>query len=387
MLTLLFVLSMLHIPALAQAQTLSTEYTLLEPLPCINSGSTTGCKTGTQMETIHFDSYVQYAFNLIIALAAVLAVLMIVWGGFQYMSSDSYNEKKEGLGKLKNALAGLVLILCSYLILKTVDPRLVAIPVTLVEPIKLKCGNDPSISATDARCNNSLAGFFNETAAAIERYKNEYGGIAKELQASQATVKTEQEKLDAVNKRLQDIYSGDVDAAQLEIDSLGLQRQQIINARNEAQANTIVLRGDLNMRYAINNTNRILDENGQILTHSTPELIKQNRDLLVQSWNNASDKLDELGGSYDKQTTLDDTYFLVAGELDIKEITISNPPVDAVTLLKKSFDENYAQISDETKKEELKQSYETQMRMYCPQVRMAADYERFKPAKEVCANY
>ena len=43
-------------------------YTLLEPLPCVE-GNGSGCKTGTQVTTVDFKNYVQYMFNLVIALA------------------------------------------------------------------------------------------------------------------------------------------------------------------------------------------------------------------------------------------------------------------------------------------------------------------------------
>lgn len=115
-------------------------YTPLEPLPCIQ-GSTDqnvlNCANAPADGKIDFKSYVQYIYNFIIAIAAAGAVFMIVWGGFQYMTTDSWNGKSEGLNKVKNALLGLILILTSYLILRTVDPRLVAIPTTLVQQISI----------------------------------------------------------------------------------------------------------------------------------------------------------------------------------------------------------------------------------------------------------
>lgn len=119
---------------------LPSTYTLLEPLPCLNGDTT--CTSGQQVTDIQFKDYVTYVFNLIIALAAVAAVFMIVLGGFQYMSSDSYSGKSEGLKKLQNALLGLLLVLSSYLILRTIDPRLVEIPSTLVPKLDIKYDPD-----------------------------------------------------------------------------------------------------------------------------------------------------------------------------------------------------------------------------------------------------
>lgn len=133
-------------PAPAPAKT----YTLLQPLPCIpyeerdadgkiiskDDCSAVGGAGGIQKE-IPFDKYIQYLFNLIIALAAVAAVLVLVWGGFKYVTTDSFAGKNEGRKIFWQALQGLLLILCSYIILRTIDPRLVAIPQNLVNPLKL----------------------------------------------------------------------------------------------------------------------------------------------------------------------------------------------------------------------------------------------------------
>jgi hypothetical protein len=133
-------------PAAAMAQAAAStnpvnnppaQYTALEPLPCIPGNGITCASTGGTQTQFSFQNYLQYLFNLIIAVAAAAAVFMITYGGFQYMTTDSWEGKKGGLEKVKGALLGLVLILTSYLILRTIDPRLVAIPSTLVKPLNI----------------------------------------------------------------------------------------------------------------------------------------------------------------------------------------------------------------------------------------------------------
>ena len=114
----------------AQSGSISGGYTLLEPLPDLTSGG------GGTKDNVQFSEYVDYAFKLFIALAAFASVFMIVWGGLQYMSTDAWEGKSAGISKLKNAVLGLLLVLCSYLILQTIDPRLVSIPSTLVPPLQ-----------------------------------------------------------------------------------------------------------------------------------------------------------------------------------------------------------------------------------------------------------
>ena len=141
------------------------EYTLLEPLPCVpsppdkNGNSGVICQEGKLKNTVNFKDYVQYIFNLVIALAAVAAVFMTVWGGFQYMTSESIQKKGDGLKTVKNALGGLLLVLCSFLILRTIDPRLVEIPSTLVKPLDIKV--DTSLTG----------GFFERIATEAQRYQ------------------------------------------------------------------------------------------------------------------------------------------------------------------------------------------------------------------------
>ncbi len=64
-------------------------------------------------------------FSFGIAIAVVLALVMIIWGGIMYMTTDSWTGKEEGKDKIINALSGLGLALVSYLILYTINPCLV----------------------------------------------------------------------------------------------------------------------------------------------------------------------------------------------------------------------------------------------------------------------
>ncbi|MFH1385462.1 MAG: hypothetical protein ABIG65_00215, partial [Patescibacteria group bacterium] len=71
-------------------------------------------------------AYVRILFIFGLSLAGFLAVGAIAWGGIQYMvagaSSMTSVEKAKDL--IKGALMGIILLLCSYLILATIDPTL-----------------------------------------------------------------------------------------------------------------------------------------------------------------------------------------------------------------------------------------------------------------------
>lgn len=94
------------------------DYAVLAPLPGIadNVGDTTT-----------LEKYLPQVFNILIGLSAVTAVLMIVIGGFQYMSSDAIQGKSAGKERIKNAIYGLVLVISAWLILYTINPNLLEI--------------------------------------------------------------------------------------------------------------------------------------------------------------------------------------------------------------------------------------------------------------------
>jgi len=129
-------------------------YTPLAPLPCIPGGNVT-CSSSVG-SSLDFKTYVGYAFNLLMALGAVAAVLMITWGGFDYMTSDAIQGKKEGLNKIKNAVYGLLLVLCSILILRTVNPQFVEVPLGLVPPANLAQPTN-TLSSWENQLNSALA--------------------------------------------------------------------------------------------------------------------------------------------------------------------------------------------------------------------------------------
>lgn len=84
---------------------------------------------GITYSSISFPEYAKRIFNTLIQLGALLSVLMIVYGGFEYMTSAAGITKKDGAEKIRNAVTGLILLLASYLILSVINPCLVTISI------------------------------------------------------------------------------------------------------------------------------------------------------------------------------------------------------------------------------------------------------------------
>jgi hypothetical protein len=80
---------------------------------------------GVTSSNNNLSTYLGNIFDLGIALAVVLALIMIIWGGIIKMTTDSWNKQDEAKSKIENALYGLGLALISYVLLYTINPALV----------------------------------------------------------------------------------------------------------------------------------------------------------------------------------------------------------------------------------------------------------------------
>jgi hypothetical protein len=78
---------------------------------------------------VTFSQYVNEIFKISISLGAMLAVLMIVYGGFEYMTSEALGGKKGGLSKIQNAFLGLLLLVSVVIILQIINPCILEISV------------------------------------------------------------------------------------------------------------------------------------------------------------------------------------------------------------------------------------------------------------------
>jgi len=99
----------------------STEYLLLAPIPFVQSQVTA---TGTYANAT---TYLPGLFRLAIGLAGLLAVVRLIYAGIKYMSTDAFGEKSEAKGIIENALWGLGLAIAAWIILYTINPKLVEI--------------------------------------------------------------------------------------------------------------------------------------------------------------------------------------------------------------------------------------------------------------------
>jgi Type IV secretion system pilin len=131
-----------------------TKYTLLAPLPC--SGDQTGCVNG-ELQSIDltgkniFGRYLNLMIKIFIGLCAVLAVVMIVMGGMEYMTSELVSSKEAGKDRITNALFGLLIALGSFALLNTINPDLLKTDVK-IETTKISAARQVQFYSGGGSC-------------------------------------------------------------------------------------------------------------------------------------------------------------------------------------------------------------------------------------------
>ena len=97
------------------------QYYLLAPLPNPEGGTLQNIDVGSPNA---LGQYLNIIIKLAIGIAAVLAVVLIVMGGIQYMTTELVSGNEEGKKRITNAVLGLLVALGAYLILFTINPDL-----------------------------------------------------------------------------------------------------------------------------------------------------------------------------------------------------------------------------------------------------------------------
>lgn len=100
-----------------------------------------------------FGIYLGRIFQFVIGAAGILAVLMIVWGGTEYLLSEAFDTKKAAVNRMQAAVWGLLLAFGSWLILNTVNPNLlnlgIVVPkITLQELVLVPTQSDLLLQKT-----------------------------------------------------------------------------------------------------------------------------------------------------------------------------------------------------------------------------------------------
>ena len=111
----------LFLAAKVQAIAVSTDYVPLTTVPGV-------FKAGERTNPVVI---VKNLYGFAIGIGGVIAVVMIIYAGFEYMYKESITGKSDAKGRITNAFLGLAVILGSYILLRTINPALVNFDVNL----------------------------------------------------------------------------------------------------------------------------------------------------------------------------------------------------------------------------------------------------------------
>jgi len=106
-------------------------------------------------------------YKYLIGLAAILAVIEIIWGGLEYSTQDSVSKKSDGKKRIYQAIFGLVLVLSPVLVFSIINPSILNLSLNIpkldttaapAQTATQMITQDVTLSATDKALQESAGG-------------------------------------------------------------------------------------------------------------------------------------------------------------------------------------------------------------------------------------
>ena len=94
----------------------------LEDIPGMNdiAQQTNGNSDPTDLLAI----YLEWLIKLSVIIGSILAVVYIIIGGLEYMTTDIFSKKSGAKERIENAIMGLIFLISGYLIFYTINPNI-----------------------------------------------------------------------------------------------------------------------------------------------------------------------------------------------------------------------------------------------------------------------
>lgn len=200
------------------------DYIMLAPVPglvkgdCDFSDPTSDCTTDTA-------TFLKGIFQFFIGLAGALAVLLIMWEGFQYVLTAKEKDKTKARQRIQDILVGLLIAVGSVVILNFIDPTFTQFKFRF--PEKEAVQEDAELTAFYNNLINRAAQAQTETSAQVNTYNQQLTSRRTDLNTltanrAAATSPTEQARYDAAiaDTRRQISISEELDRKAAEIKQL-----------------------------------------------------------------------------------------------------------------------------------------------------------------------
>lgn len=154
-------------------------YNLIVPIP---TGS------GVVSEVVNPAQYLRTVYNFGLAIAGILAILRIVYAAIKrIVSVGNSSQIADANDIITNALTGLVLLFAAYIILRTIDPKLVELSLPTLQQIQLPKKTSSELDAELLAFKEKLA----QTNKAVSQTDGLVKAAEQELAAAKASGDTE----------------------------------------------------------------------------------------------------------------------------------------------------------------------------------------------------
>ena len=163
--SLLLCIIVLALPVAAQEG-----FVPIAPISGLTDPGTVGQDAGNTAQ------FLNNLYKFLIGFAAAAAVIMIIWGGLEYSTTDNISKKSEGKAKIQQAILGLVLVLLPVLVFSMINPAILNLSIgwSAIKPpsgfstnINFGSGSagGSSLAAPETGCATSTSGPYLEIAA------------------------------------------------------------------------------------------------------------------------------------------------------------------------------------------------------------------------------
>ncbi len=89
------------------------------------------CYSGTKLDALYnqgamgdLSGFVNRFFFASISIGGMLAVIRLVWAGYEYMASDLWTDKEKAKQIIKDTMLGIVLLIAVWIILNQINPHI-----------------------------------------------------------------------------------------------------------------------------------------------------------------------------------------------------------------------------------------------------------------------
>jgi len=166
--------------------------------------------------SVNLTGYLQSMYKFGVALAGILAVLMLVWGGFKYTTSEAIAGKEGGKEIIQNVVWGGAIVLGSFLLLYTINPKLIDVGLAIqdLKPVK----KAPSFGDLAKTYDKILSDRFIAIGQTSKETRKEYEKLlaqAEELEKNGDKEGAKQLRTNAENKRQQQASINEVERGML----------------------------------------------------------------------------------------------------------------------------------------------------------------------------